>query len=251
MLWRLSIALFGVVTICAGALSAVTLWVLFSSHPEPRRSGTSAPGWQFEARKGESPGGAGPLNVTGASRHDLGNGPRAPDRPEAKVMNPSIPLSGTSPPAQSDEAGAGQPQPIRKEPQDRSLAARQQDISPTSADLRPRAQCSVALCAARYTSFHAADCTYQPLGGGPRSICELGTRSAEALPQMPGTAIDPRSEAKSQVAEGSDEAPRSAPPAREGAQCNVAQCAASYGSFRVADCTYQPHGGAPRRICER
>src|SRR5205823_14517393 len=119
-------------------------------------------------------------------------------------------------------------------------------------DSRPRIQCNVDRCATTYASFHAADCTYQPRGGGPRQICELSTRSADALPQTSRAATDPRSEAKdTRVAERAAEVPKSTTPARAEAQCNVGLCAARYASFHAADCTYQPHGGGPRQICER
>jgi len=113
-------------------------------------------------------------------------------------------------------------------------------------------QCNVDLCAATYKSFNAVDCTYQPRGGGPRSFCERSTRSADARPQTSRAAIDPRSEAKeAQVAGMGEEVPKPATPARAAAQCNVDLCAAAYASFHAADCTYQPRGGGPRRLCER
>jgi penicillin-binding protein 1A len=38
----------------------------------------------------------------------------------------------------------------------------------------------------------------------------------------------------------------------EGAvSCNVQACSRQYRSFRAEDCTYQPYGGGPRRLCER
>ena len=113
-------------------------------------------------------------------------------------------------------------------------------------------QCNLDLCAGRYTSFHAADCTYKPHGGGARRICELSTRSADAPPQTSLAAPDPRAETEdTRVAERVAEAPKSATPARAGAQCDVDLCAGRYRSFHAADCTYQPHGGRPQRICER
>jgi hypothetical protein len=286
VLWRLSIALLWFASICAGALAAFTLWVIFGFPPEPQKSDANTLGSQFEARRGESLGGGGPLNVTGAARPDLGREPGAQSRPEAAVTRPSIVFSGASPPAQSDHkggasadrssraesgsssptaaeskkatkeaqtemgAGADKPQLVRTEPQDRRPAASQQEISTT--DLRPRAQCSVDLCGTTYKSFHAADCTYQPNGGGPRRLCELRPRSAEAVPQTSRAATDPGSEAKhTGVAERAEEAPKSATPARAGAQCKVDLCASTYASFHAADCTYQPYDGGPRRICER
>ena len=301
ILWPFSIALFGFLSICAVALSAVTLWLLFGFPPEPRRSDAETLGSQFEARKSGSLGGVGPLTATGASRQDLGHKPEPQPRPEAKVTRPSIVFSGTSPPAQSDDsggartdrsfrasnctdqpidgprrlcetgsssaeaaelkpaketpievgAGADQPQLTRVEPQDRRPAAGQQESSRTLTQSRPRMQCNLDLCAATYASFHAADCTYQPHGGGPRRICELSARSADARPQTLA-ATDRRSEAKDMPdAERATEVPKSTTPARTGAQCNVDRCAATYASFHAADCTYQPYEGGPRRICER
>ena len=75
LLWRLSVILLTFGTICAGALCAVTLWVLVGSPLEPRRSEADNLGSQFEARKGEALGGAGPLKVTEAARRTLGANP--------------------------------------------------------------------------------------------------------------------------------------------------------------------------------
>jgi hypothetical protein len=41
-----------------------------------------------------------------------------------------------------------------------------------SLDARAEAQCDVKSCASRYSSFRAADCTYQPFDGGARRLCE-------------------------------------------------------------------------------
>lgn len=237
LLWRLSIALLWCVSICAGALTAVTLWVLFGFPPEPRSSDADTLGSQFEARKGESLAALGALKVTGAARADLGRG-SGTSSPDA-AAEPKKAIKETQSKA---GAGADQPQLVRTEPQP---AARQQEISTT------RAQCNVELCAATYRSFRAADCTYQPYDG-TRSLCGLGARSAEAAPQTSRAATDARSEAKhTRVAESADEVPKSATPARAGAQCKVDLCAGTYASFRAADCTYQPYDGGPRRICER
>ena len=290
MLWRLTIVLLWFVSICAGALAAVTLWVFFEFPSEPRKSEADTLASQFEARKGEAPGDAVPLKATEAARLEPGRepgaqGPAAAEvkSPSAEVKSPSIVFSGASRPAQNDHnsgagaersgssspdpaepkkatketqadpgAGADEPQLARTEPQDRRPAAKQQEISTTLTNLRPRAQCNVDLCAATYKSFHAADCTYQPHGAGPRSVCELSTRSADAAPQTSRAAAAPKPEAQdTRVAEGAAEVPKSATPARAGAQCKVDLCAATYASFHAADCTYQPYDGGPRRICER
>ena len=119
-------------------------------------------------------------------------------------------------------AGADQPQLARTETQDPRPTARQQETARALMDSRPRMQCNVDLCAATYRSFHAADCTYQPYRGGPRSFCELTTRSADGLPQTSPAATDPRSEATdTRVAERPEEGPMSAMPDRAGPQCNI------------------------------
>ena len=47
VLWRLSIALLWFVSICAGALAAVTLWVIVGFSPEPQKSDANTLGSQF------------------------------------------------------------------------------------------------------------------------------------------------------------------------------------------------------------
>ena len=282
MLWRLTIVLLWFVSICAGALAAVTLWVFFEFPSEPRKSEANTLALQSEARKGESPGDAVPLKTTEAARLEPAREPGVQGRRAAEVKSPSIVFSGASPRAQRGDnggasaersgssspdpaepkkptketqddrgAGADKPQLARTEPPDPRPAAKQQEISTTVTNSRPRAQCNIDLCAETYRSFHAADCTYQPHGGGPRSLCELSTRSADAAPQTSRAAADPTSEATHTQVAGAEEAAKSATPARAGAQCNVHVCAATYASFHAADCTYQPYEGGPRRICER
>jgi hypothetical protein len=81
------------------------------------------------------------------------------------------------------EAGArpDQLQPVQIEMPDDRPAARQREISGGSteisgssaeADSRAPLRCHADLCAARYKSFNAADCTYQPYDGGPPRVCE-------------------------------------------------------------------------------
>jgi hypothetical protein len=233
---------------------------------------------------------------------DPGRPSGAQGRPEAEVTTPSIALSGPAPPAQKNDSGgasadrssrtsnnstdqptdglhrlsgsgssspaaaepkkatkdiqselgvrADQPQLARTEPHDRRLATPEVPKSATPGSAG--AQCNVDVCSATYASFHATDCTYQPRGGGPRRICELSTQSTAAPPQTSRGATDPRSEAKeTRVAERAVETSKLTTPARPGGQCNVSLCSATYASFHAADCTYQPHGGGPRRICER
>jgi hypothetical protein len=250
MLWRLSIALFGVLSICAGALSAVTLWVLLGAAPQPQKSRADTLGSHSEATKGASLGGAGPLNATEAVRVESGPEPRTQGRPDAETTSRSIALSGSSsPPGQTDDSSGASTDGSSRAANEFGSSSRDA-ISMLLGDLRPGAQCSVELCAARYKSFRAADCTYQPYGGGPRSLCELSPQSADARRQTSEPATDPRSEAQpARVAEGTEDESRT--PAPAGGQCNIDLCAATYASFHASDCTYQPYGGGPRQICER
>ena len=59
-----------------------------------------------------------------------------------------------------------------------------QAIEAVAIPVAPPAQCNVEDCAAAYTSFRAADCTYQPLDGGPRRICNVVTGGAASAPAM-------------------------------------------------------------------
>lgn len=266
VLWRVSIVLLGFGSICAGALCAVMLWVLFGFPSEPRRSDAATPGLQLEAAKGEPVGPTGPPIATAVLPPDFGRAPAAQVRPEDCAYQPFDPRhlcqSGTSSADAAKQekaketqtepgAGSDQPQLARTETQDRPPAARQQEISTTLTAAPAGMRCNLDRCAATYKSFNAADCTYEPYGGGPRRMCEL-SRSIDARPQTPRAATDPSSETpEARIAEKAEEVGKTATPARAGAQCNVDLCAATYASFKAADCTYQPHGGGPRRICER
>ncbi|MBO0756595.1 MAG: PBP1A family penicillin-binding protein [Bradyrhizobiaceae bacterium] len=91
--------------------------------------------------------------------------------------------------------------------------------------------CDYQACARTYSSFRAADCTYQPYGESERRRCMKNT------PQQ--TASEPL-------------APNSEPqPSTGKAQCNVSACASFYSSFDAASCTYQPYDGGARRMCEK
>ena len=96
---------------------------------------------------------------------------------------------------------------------------------------KPQAKCDVDACTSAYRSFTAEDCTYQP-SVGPRRLCTKGTPPKDAA-GAPDAAAASRADANT-----------AAP------QCNVSACAAAYGSFSAADCTYQPFDG-PRRLCEK
>jgi penicillin-binding protein 1A len=92
------------------------------------------------------------------------------------------------------------------------------------------ATCDYRACAARYQSFDADDCTYQPYGGGQRRQCPLAAKAAA------------QSEFTTRVVE--EAAPSSD-------RCNIEVCAETYSSFRREDCTYQPYDGGARRLCQR
>jgi hypothetical protein len=124
MLWRLSVVLLSLGTICAGAICAVTLWVLFSSPLEPQRSNADALGASFEARKGESLGRIGPLNAGDASRQGLARDAGAQGRPGSSSADAAEQKAARE---TQTEAGADQPQLLRTEPQDRRAAAGQQE----------------------------------------------------------------------------------------------------------------------------
>lgn len=91
-------------------------------------------------------------------------------------------------------------------------------------------QCDVRMCAAKYQSFRASDCTYQPYTGGSRLRCERSSPRGREEPSLAEAAATSRG--------GSG-------------RCNYDLCAANYSSFRSSDCTYQPYDGGPRRMCER
>ncbi len=94
-----------------------------------------------------------------------------------------------------------------------------------------QASCNIRACGAKYQSFDASDCTYQPNGGGPRTRCDKSSpRVRQAMSEPSSADVESRS--------GLD-------------RCTVDACAATYSSFRSSDCTYQPYDGGPRRICQK
>jgi membrane peptidoglycan carboxypeptidase len=99
-------------------------------------------------------------------------------------------------------------------------------------DLTLRPVCNPSACDRRYRSFRASDCTYQPYHG-PRMLCEM---------QHPETQStnDVDSGFEAHASGRSDQL-----------HCNYHRCASRYRSFDPNDCSYQPFGGGPRRICER
>ena len=166
---------------------------------------------------------------------------------------PNRPLS--APPGVAPVAA----EPIQPSPSSAGAAEQQKPTEEAKAEppaganqVQPaRSSCSVDLCAATYKSFHAADCTYQPIGGGPRSICALGAQPGAPAPQISGAATEPSPKpTDTRAAAAVQPVSASAAPEPTGSQCNRSLCAATYKSFHAADCTYQPEGGGPRSLCE-
>jgi penicillin-binding protein 1A len=108
---------------------------------------------------------------------------------------------------------------------DASTAAKEPQASTQEA-------CDYQACARTYSSFRAADCTYQPYGESARRRCAKNASQR--------TASTP-------LASNSESQPSS--PGR--AQCNVSACASFYSSFDATSCTYQPYDGGSRRMCAK
>lgn len=103
--------------------------------------------------------------------------------------------------------------------------------------------CDYRGCSAKYQSFDASDCTYQPYGGGQRQRCEKPAPEAQqANLAERGVTPSPAGELPSVKA-------ASVPSST--AKCNVDMCSAAYSSFRPSDCTYQPLDGGPRAVCDK
>ena len=274
-LWRVSMVLLGVVLLCSGALSAAMLWVIFGSPLEPRHSAPDTPGLRAEAASNASLSRGSTGNAAKPSQPGTGPVAEAPIPPgpsPAGAVQQEKPAEQTKVDAQT---GSNQPQPGRTPTQDRGPGTGPEQNSGTLTDQRPEEtqnrgpgaskpenaaaltdqrpgmQCSVDLCAATYKSFNAADCTYQPYGGGPRSICQLSAQPAIARSQTARVTTDPSPKTPAtQPAATVLPIAQSVAPDGAGPQCDRALCSATYRSFNAADCTYAPLGGGPRSLCE-
>ena len=116
------------------------------------------------------------------------------------------------------------------------------------------ASCDIAACEKAYRSFRASDCTYQSYRGR-RRVCEKTSSATsdrrdsedrgsytEAELLFPFTTVS---------ADGVQAPTLQAAAEKPALQCNIDRCASRYRSFDASDCTYQPYGGGPRRLCER
>jgi hypothetical protein len=142
------------------------------------------------------------------------------------------------------------------------VAQQQTDAATPAANQRPQevsglfnqntggassAKCNIALCQRSYRSFRASDCTYQPDQGGPRRFCDRQDgRTADQEARAPN---EQKTNGQNTAHDTGQGAAHAAPDAA-GAKCNAGACA-RYSSFRASDCTYQPYGGGPRRVCGR
>jgi len=127
---------------------------------------------------------------------------------------------------------------VEASPQPAAEAYPQQPVSDGRA---PRSQaaeaprCDYEACARSYSSFRAADCTYQPFTGAPRRLCEKSPSHQNAITPF-------AQNSSGQLSSG---------PSFGRGQCNIDVCARSYSSFDPADCTYQPFDGGRRRACTK
>ena len=86
-------------------------------------------------------------------------------------------VTGGSLPAQIWGRFVGAATPILRSKADLETAP-QNTISEAAPEAQAALQCNVQACAARYSSFRAADCTYQPFGRGRRRACDLSPEVA-------------------------------------------------------------------------
>jgi 1A family penicillin-binding protein len=97
------------------------------------------------------------------------------------------------PPAQSEPEAVVEAAPE----QTGSIEPLPEDSAPiVEANAPASGACDIAACAAKYRSFNAGDCTYQPFGDGPRQLCEIGAGDAVSLaPDVEGGEPPPEAEA--------------------------------------------------------
>ena len=183
-----------------------------------------------------------------------------------------------------------QPNPAQPNPAQSTAVVAQQTREPTpAANQLPQeptklfnqntgtaagAKCNIAACERSYRSFRASDCTYQPDAGGARRFCDRqddrtagvsgGSERQAPTPSKADKGNEARRARAAQQSRSPDEqktnGPNTAQDTGQGsahtaqgapsAKCNVTTCR-GFSSFRASDCTYQPYGGGPRRVCGR
>lgn len=145
-------------------------------------------------------------------------------QPDGATVAPET--AGSAPAGAADNAQTNGPDSTL------GIVTNEGDVSGTAAQANaPLPRCDVQACTARYRSFTASDCTYQPFDG-PRRLCTVGNPPSQAS----GTATSVQtSDANRQPATSS---------------CNYDACGDAYISFDPATCTWQPFEG-PRRPCTK
>ncbi len=131
---------------------------------------------------------------------------------------------------------------------------------PVEALTSANTSCDLQACSKRYRSFRASDCTYQPYSG-PRRLCTRGkSNNLQELAERKSGRSDIDNIAELNLITHSVvrihrdgkvlefTVPKEA---RAQVRCNIDVCARHYRSFDESDCTYQPYGGGPRRLCTR
>jgi penicillin-binding protein 1A len=174
-------------------------------------------------------------------------------------MEQATPTASTTPVAQQNTNQT--PPPAEQQAQAPNALFNQNTAGPAGG------KCNIPVCERYYRSFRASDCTYQPDEGGPRRFCDRGGEATAGMSERPapaptpstanpGNAATPPSPGQQPRApEGqntnSQETAHATPvPGAADARCNIAACQ-HYSSFRASNCTYQPYGGGPRRLCDR
>lgn len=153
----------------------------------------------------------------------------APSAPAKSNATDAMAVPETADAAPADAGGHAQAATSDNMP---NIVANEGDMNGDAAQANaPAPRCDVQACTARYHSFNASDCTYQPFDG-PRRLCTVGNPPKQA----------------SDTPAGVQTSDASTPPAPS--SCNVQACAAAYQSFDAATCTWQPFEG-PRRLCEK
>ena len=159
-----------------------------------------------------------------------------PKAEPAETAKPSV-VPAKPPVAVAARPAPGPAQPTALDRQPASIVAAEPGSAAAPVGNASSPACNVAVCAAAYRSFTAADCTYQP-GDGPRRLCTKGAPPATPVAAVPASPA-PVSPATTPAAEA------------RALACNVAACSRSYPrSFNAADCTFKPAEG-PRKACTK
>jgi BA14K-like protein len=126
--------------------------------------------------------------ATGASRADSGGASVVSQQPRAEQSQQPIQPVTTQTAAVAPEAT---PAPNEKTASHSAIAAAPATTAPAAQQAAGR--CNVQACAGAYSSFRAADCTYQPFSG-PRRVCGKPSAQKRATASVRSRALDARAE---------------------------------------------------------